>query len=281
MPALEKEILVGKTEVQVPATLDEMVRSLGGLERLLTATQWERAAIVYAFTTPSQGKRADLSPKREKWPMAFADFAALKIKGLGKPDTVAEYHAAWQRAVDAGWTTKAKPGKTVLLPSQAWSGRQDTDGQRRYADVSSPAAITKAAVTLAATDPEFARAVAKGVGEAQPTEAMKGVLEGRENTAVGQREKHQREAAARFTADGKRRNQDARYMEVDNLIGKAYRALKEALGVDLSPTEEMQDLLMQDLDALQAVLDLVRLKYVEAGDVDWDAELAKITGGEA
>lgn len=34
----------------IPETIEQATESLTGLERLLTAKQWERAAIVYAFT---------------------------------------------------------------------------------------------------------------------------------------------------------------------------------------------------------------------------------------
>src|SRR4051812_10608292 len=76
----------------------ELSERLTGLERLITAKRWERAAIVYAFTTNVR-RRTDLHPE-VGFPVTMARFAQLGFTGLTSKDTVARYRAAWQLAID-------------------------------------------------------------------------------------------------------------------------------------------------------------------------------------
>jgi hypothetical protein len=105
-------------------TETELTDRLAGLERLMTAKKWERAAIVYAFTTNVR-KRTDLHPE-VGFPVSMGRFAKLGFSGLTSKDTVARYRAAWQMAIDEGQAEKTVPGQTnVPLPTIAYPGYPD------------------------------------------------------------------------------------------------------------------------------------------------------------
>lgn len=129
-------------KVQIPASIDEAISTLGGVDALLTAKEWERAAIVAAFVslTPN-GKGLDGQ-------MSGQEFAGLGIKGLSSDKTVRHYVEAW---VSSG-LPKPRPGEKVDLPTSEFPSRktkaQDVAGQ--------PGAVAKAL-----EDPRFAEKVAQ------------------------------------------------------------------------------------------------------------------------
>ncbi|MBA2633833.1 MAG: hypothetical protein H0U86_12690, partial [Chloroflexi bacterium] len=59
--------------IQIPASLDEAVSNLNGLAALLTAKQWERAAIVFAFTTDEANGRGNRGTSTALSARAFAE----------------------------------------------------------------------------------------------------------------------------------------------------------------------------------------------------------------
>ena len=104
---MTKIIKPRETEHVIPATIEEAVSSLGALGKLLTATQWEKAAIVFAFTYDGE---QEVSASGHLTISAFAD---RKIHGLAKRSTVSRYRAMWkQGGTDSGLT----PGSTYTLP---------------------------------------------------------------------------------------------------------------------------------------------------------------------
>lgn len=116
------------TRFTVPASLDEAITALEGLGALLTATEWERAAIVYAFSAESgQGRRNDLtsveSPK-----LTPIQFAALGIAGLKSDRTVRDYRKRWQQAVEDGDAAPVTAGETIDLPDLPWEPTGHTSG---------------------------------------------------------------------------------------------------------------------------------------------------------
>jgi len=131
------------TIISIPTTIGSAGRQLAGIDKLLTASQWERAAIVWAFTEPSVGGRPSKTGGNHTR-FSFTEFAAKRIRGLTDKHAVAEYHRIWQEAIDNGDAPEIEPGDRVELPTIDWPGRQDTAGQRRYADIESPAALAKA-----------------------------------------------------------------------------------------------------------------------------------------
>jgi hypothetical protein len=102
-------------------TVDELNDTLVRLDRLLTAKHWERAAIVFAFTTDDRnGCRPDLAGNSARFPLSPTEFARLGFAGLRDRETVARYRQAWQSAVDAGDAKEVSPGDAVELPDLPW-----------------------------------------------------------------------------------------------------------------------------------------------------------------
>lgn len=100
------------TEVAIPATIEEATASLNGIGGLLTAKEWERAAIVYAFTEDQQGKHFDGNPSR----LSITEFAKLGITGLTTREAVARYRNTW---IEYG-VLGIKPGDVTDLPDADW-----------------------------------------------------------------------------------------------------------------------------------------------------------------
>lgn len=88
-------------------TLDE----LQGMARLLTATDWERAAIVAAFVEVGE-HGGDRTSKRTS-ALAPKEFAALGIAGLRSDNTVRRYADAWRST----GLPRPTPGEPVTLPT--------------------------------------------------------------------------------------------------------------------------------------------------------------------
>jgi hypothetical protein len=146
------------TTINIPASIVDATTSLDGLARLLQAKQWERAAIVYAFTEPQQGKRSsDFAGNPAK--LSQTDFAALGITGLKDRNQVAAYRKAWQEAIDLGKAVEVKPGDAVTLPDLTWKdhfGEPTKDVQERVTRTTiatNPALQVEAARLLIETDP--------------------------------------------------------------------------------------------------------------------------------
>lgn len=120
------------TMITIP-TAEELTSTLAGLDRLLTAKEWERAAIVYAFTrTGEPGRPAGNDPTSGRFPVPVREFSRLGLAGLSKPDTVTMYRNRWQEAIDAGFACSVKPGDEIELPDLEWPPtRTGTDGDRR------------------------------------------------------------------------------------------------------------------------------------------------------
>lgn len=113
-------------KITIPATIEEAVTTLNGLEALLTAKEWQKAAIVAAFvrTTHAAGR-----PRKTAAGRGFRNleqFAALNVVGLRRPETVRIYLDRWLEAHDGIYP---EPGAQVTLPDAAWeSTRTGTDG---------------------------------------------------------------------------------------------------------------------------------------------------------
>jgi hypothetical protein len=109
-------------KITIPASVQEATSRLGGLERLLVATEWERAAIVATFVVPldNGGDRRSTSAKTstDLTPTAFAE---LGIAGLRSKDTVRRYVEAWNQS----GLPRPVPGDTVELPNIEFPSNQD------------------------------------------------------------------------------------------------------------------------------------------------------------
>lgn len=100
---------------QVPKTIDNATADLFNLDGLVTASEWQRAAIVYAFTTTDATGRGNRSSSGL---LSIHAFAELGVAGLRSRESVRRYRNAWQSATDSGWVRPVKPGDRVTLPSQ-------------------------------------------------------------------------------------------------------------------------------------------------------------------
>lgn len=95
---------------RLPGLRTQVGLDLKGLGELVTASEWKRAAIVWAFTheaKPGPGKK-DRSNS-----LPISDFARTGI--MSKP-TIIKYRKAWKLAIDNGFATDVKPGDLIDLP---------------------------------------------------------------------------------------------------------------------------------------------------------------------
>ena len=102
--------------VLLPDSIEDARAALASLGELATATEWHRAAIVYAFTEAQQGRRN----LHQNWRMTIEDFAKLRISGLRSPTSVRFYRERWAEAMRLGRAGAARPGGRVRLPEMAW-----------------------------------------------------------------------------------------------------------------------------------------------------------------
>ena len=123
------------TTIKIP-TAEELRTRLNGIDRLLTATKWERAAIVFAYTEPGEvGRGRFYKPTPPK--LNIRNFAGQGYIGLSTPKAVARYREAWTTAINNGWAVPVEPGQTVELPDQpfpAWPYGEGTTYEDHAAD---------------------------------------------------------------------------------------------------------------------------------------------------
>jgi len=101
--------------MNIPETIDAAVERLRGIGTLVTAKEWERAAIVAAFVEPGQGEGGKpVSSAR----ISAAEFAKLGIHGLRSHVTVLRYVRIWEAHHDG---SRPEPGKKVKLPTTDWA----------------------------------------------------------------------------------------------------------------------------------------------------------------
>lgn len=103
--------------VNIPPTIEDAISELDALGTLLTAKEWHRAAVVWAFTRDLKGRpKSDGNPS-----LSIAAFAKLGITGLKNRETVAAYRKVWQDAIDSSHAPAVEPGcKRVMLPTIPW-----------------------------------------------------------------------------------------------------------------------------------------------------------------
>lgn len=119
--------------ITIPPTIDEAVSQLTGLGALLTATEWERAAIVAAFVEPAS-HGGDRSKSSSGVALETAtDFAKRKITGLKSTSTVLRYVEAWQ----SSGQPRPEPGQEIELTIKPFPVSEDVgrtiSGQRAEA----------------------------------------------------------------------------------------------------------------------------------------------------
>lgn len=106
-------------KITIPATIQEAATALNGLEALLTAKEWQKAAIVAAFVKPGIRRAHGQF-------MTSTQFAELHITGLQSVHSILLYAQRWLDAHDG---IHPEPGAQVALPEIEWpSTRTGTDG---------------------------------------------------------------------------------------------------------------------------------------------------------
>ncbi len=108
-----------RVRITLPSSIEEAQDQLAGIEGLLTAKNWERAAIVAAFVQLDM-TNVDLAARTSNKIKSPSEFASLGIVGLKSKDTVRLYVEAWQFAVEDGAAKPVKPGRVTILPDLPW-----------------------------------------------------------------------------------------------------------------------------------------------------------------
>lgn len=216
--------------VSIPASIEEARAALDGLGALLTAKQWERAAIVYAFTkTVGRGGNHG---NDENSSLTIAGFAALGIAGLTTRDTVSLYRAAWKSAMDDG-APDAKPGDDVELPNLPWKDHfgEQTEAVRARVARAYLANNTDALKQIIRDHADAALAIADQVVS---TPAVRAAVEHRLASPIEPRYAEEHERAA------KRHDYHADLVKASGLIAGLMRAIESG---DWTPTGTEQALL--------------------------------------
>lgn len=101
--------------MRIPEDIEDAVLNLKGLGELITASEWQRAALVWAFTYEAKNQNdagKDLSQRT-----SVNEFARTGV--MSRP-TVTKYRRAWRLAIENGFATDVKPGDLIDLPEVEW-----------------------------------------------------------------------------------------------------------------------------------------------------------------
>jgi len=267
----------------VPRTFAAAAKRLADIDGLVTATEWERAAIVAAFCSPGrQNGTKTLEPKSfcpactEKRAHSFMEFAAHRVNGLKSDVTVSKYYRAW--AEFSGFESP-EPGMTIPLDElPSWeSVRSDLPyAKSKQDDIKrNPAAV---AATLA--DPVFAAKVARQMTPKARVETQSAVhaatRESMSTISDSDKAARRRDKAAFDKA--------ARSMMWDNAdgyIGMARTYLVKVVDyvrMDGWPDKDRDDL-VAELDRVMSLCRMIRADLTGESGTNWDAELAAMLGG--
>lgn len=104
-------------EYTVPASIEDALLDLKGLGEIIIASEWRRAALVWAFTYEGTNQNDACSDVSKR---SVSQFAALKVPGLGSRNSVAKYRKAWQAAIDDGLAEAIQPGDLIHIPDAEW-----------------------------------------------------------------------------------------------------------------------------------------------------------------
>lgn len=206
------------TTVAIPATIEEAVGALTGIDALLTAKGWERAAIVYAFTANQQGSQTDSRKVVNR--LGVKEFADLGIAGLTTQDTVRLYRTAW---IEGGGNPLVEPGGWTILPTGKFPPREDTNFGSRV----SPA---KAKETVEGWTPEAkAEAVKALIADTEVTDVVIDELAGHADI-VEAAEKRMPGLPA-VPKQPRIAGAESVVIEVGSLFGAAYTRIEDAVDV--------------------------------------------------
>lgn len=153
-----------QTTVVIPTTIKKATDALNGIDSLLTAKGWERAAIVYAFTTNEMG-RGDKVANTGDFKLPVKRFAALGINGLKSHTTVESYRQAW---IDGKGDLTIKPGDTVKLPTGKFPPTDPRVGDDTRGYITDTTPPEKVAEVVGKLTPAQSKAAAAKLVEVEP-----------------------------------------------------------------------------------------------------------------
>lgn len=121
------------SNVRVPNSLDAAVEQLGSIGRVVTARNWERAAILATYVMPDAGSGGRAEARSSAHLVSAREFARKGIHGLRSENTVLRYVNAWLSE-----RPRPEPGETVDLDGLSdWPPSENVarsiQGQRREA----------------------------------------------------------------------------------------------------------------------------------------------------
>jgi hypothetical protein len=152
-------------KIRVPDNIEKAEDRLAALDGIATATGWERAAIVYAFTRDAgRGRPANV----EYSTFNEAEFARLmkshNVRGLTTRDSVRFNRQCWKDAIAAGEAKDVGPGDLIILPISDFPPQERSLGSRVSPDPQKAIRQVKEkhgakALASAVEDPEVAAEV--------------------------------------------------------------------------------------------------------------------------
>jgi hypothetical protein len=165
--------------VRIPLTIEEAGSRLDSIDGLVTARQWERAAIVWAFTYEGVNRFSALKVTR----YTIRQFAALRRHGLATQNSVRSYRSAWKRAMDEAGAADLKPGDYYEAPDLEWGWGETASRDRTYRHTSNSPEQFAQALNDGTVDPAevyrhlddnardvLEEAAYEGYGDSEPTE---------------------------------------------------------------------------------------------------------------
>lgn len=253
--------------VEIPASIEEAKPVLNGLGRLLTATEWERAAIVAAFVEKGDPKTGRSNPRGNPR-VSYAAFAKLGIIGLRDDHTVARYETAWRE--HSGFR-KPRPGQTVELPTKAFPSE---------AAGTAPASGGRPRTSAG----EIRDAVARGDKRviAEVTEGLAASEDARDEVVKAIPGK-MLDAVAK-DAGRTRNHAPSNRAKLDEIFGPFVRLNKAVADLqrtlpDYVPGDDIRDEALETANALEATAEVIR-SWVRGTDVAGEVEafLKEVTG---
>lgn len=274
--------------ITIPASTEDARAELEGLGALITAKEWSRAAIVFAYTHEGDlGGRPDKNPAELRgFDLSFSAFARLGIVGLKSENTVARYHRAWAGAVEQGKAKVAKPGKAVTLPKLEWPpdskvselgperrsaveaiAEEHGVGANKLADVINNPAAVRAAIL---GDPSLREAARGALSEARDADENSEESKDFYERLGDGRARFEEGIGSEWSGDAER--------DACRAIGRAMNnvglAIKLIRGSTLM-TDEEREYLIDDFRKLRQLVDLgVVALNQDDGPTDWDAAAA-------
>ena len=91
-----------RNTITVPKNVRDAAGRIAELDALIVAKQWEKAALIAAYTAPGQLSHREL-----------ADAAGISM------ETIKTYRRIW---LNGGGDINIRPGSTVTLPTKPWPG---------------------------------------------------------------------------------------------------------------------------------------------------------------